>query len=147
MFTPLCSSNYNTTRFLAQYLEKDYILSCNLKHFTFRFSLTIAPLLFGYTIPTIRACSGLAPIGAHPWFANTKRCYINIVTSFSISLFVLFHKQSFIVFVILTKLNLFLYVHIDVFYTNFTYRTEYILTYTPAFNIIRGEASRKLTLK
>ena len=30
------------------------------------------PLLFGYTFPTTRACSGLAPIRARPWRANQK---------------------------------------------------------------------------
>lgn len=30
------------------------------------------PLLFGYTLPTIRACSGLSPVRARPWRANKK---------------------------------------------------------------------------
>ena len=30
-------------------------------------------MLFGYTLPTIWACSGLAPVRARPWRANTKK--------------------------------------------------------------------------
>ena len=32
-----------------------------------------ANLLFGYTLPTILACSGLAPVRACPWRANPKK--------------------------------------------------------------------------
>ena len=31
------------------------------------------PLLFGYTLPTIWACSGLSPVRVRPWRANLKR--------------------------------------------------------------------------
>ena len=31
------------------------------------------PLLFGYTLPTIWACSGLSPIRARPWRANKRK--------------------------------------------------------------------------
>ena len=31
------------------------------------------PLLFGYTLPTIWACSGLTPVRARPWRANWKK--------------------------------------------------------------------------
>jgi len=30
-------------------------------------------LLFSYTLPTIRACSGLAPVRARPWRANKNK--------------------------------------------------------------------------
>ena len=30
------------------------------------------PLLFGYTLPTIWACSGLSPVRVRPWRANIK---------------------------------------------------------------------------
>lgn len=38
----------------------------------FRFHLTM-DLLFSYTLPTIRACSGLAPVRARPWRANKNK--------------------------------------------------------------------------
>ena len=31
------------------------------------------PLLFGYTLPTIWACSGLTPVRARPWRANQEK--------------------------------------------------------------------------
>ena len=31
------------------------------------------PLLFGYTLPTIWACSGLSPVRARPWRANYRK--------------------------------------------------------------------------
>ena len=35
-------------------------------------TLRWTPLLFGYTFPTTRACSGLTPVRARPWRANIK---------------------------------------------------------------------------